>query len=384
MEKNAMKNKGTNLYYPKLLAILFLPAVLLLTQCATVPEKNEALERARAAYSKAQKNSAVNTYSPVALYDASKSLELAEKAKSPEDIQHFSYLAEKQSQIAELLAEKKTFELEKEKLSAERTMMLMQVREREAEKARSEAEKARGEAVAAREIAEKRALEIQKAKEEAEALARQAEKARKEAEAKTLEIQKAKTQAEARALELEKAKKEAEARTLELEQARKESDMRAMEIAKAREETEAALAQRKQLESEIETLKAKKTERGLVLTLGDILFESGKAALMPGATMTIDQLVEFLKKYPNRNIIIEGHTDSIGSDTFNLGLSQERAKAVQAPLIAKGIAAERITTKGYGEKYPIASNANPAGRQQNRRVEIIILDEGVGPEKMIR
>ena len=370
-----MKNKHTDLSYSRLLLVLLLPAVLFLSQCATAPT-NDALDRARDAYSKAQKNTSISTHAPVALYDASRALEMAEKAKNEEDINHYSYLAERQSQIAELLAEKKMSEIEREKLSNERTMILMQVREREAEKAR-------GEAVTARALAEKRGLEIQKVKEEAEALARQAEKARKEAEAKALEmanalkIQTAKSQAEAKALELEKAKKEAEARTLELEQARKESEMRAMEAV-------AALAQRRQLESDIEALKAKKTDRGLVLTLGDILFKSGKSSLIPGAMMTIDNLVAFLQKYSSRNVLIKGHTDSIGSKLFNLGLSQKRAEAVRDSLLTKGIKPERITTKGYGEQFPIASNATASGKQQNRRVDIIILDEGVSPDTMKR
>lgn len=149
-------------------------------------------------------------------------------------------------------------------------------------------------------------------------------------------------------------------------------------------QTEQAIEKKKELESEIEALKAKQSERGIVLTLGDILFESGKADLMPGAMLTMDKLAEFLQKHAERNVLIEGHTDSVGGDTYNLGLSQRRADAVMTVLIAKGITPNRIMTKGYGKKYPVASNATSAGRQQNRRVEIIILEEGVSPVKMLR
>ena len=99
---------------------------------------------------------------------------------------------------------------------------------------------------------------------------------------------------------------------------------------------------------------------------------------------SIDILADFLRKYPKRNVLIEGFTDSTGTETYNLGLSQQRADAVRDSLRARGIATERITTQGYGKQFPVASNKTPAGRQQNRRVEIIILDEGVSAEKMMR
>jgi OOP family OmpA-OmpF porin len=185
---------------------------------------------------------------------------------------------------------------------------------------------------------------------------------------------------EARERELERARSEAEARSLELEQARKEAEAKAQESEMARLQSEEAIAKRKQLESELEELKAKQTERGIVLTLGDILFGTGKDVLMPGAVNTIDKLVKFLEKYQNRNVLIEGHTDSVGSETYNLGLSQRRADAVRAALISKGISENRITAKGYGESRPVASNTTAAGRQQNRRVEIVILGEGISGE----
>ncbi len=135
---------------------------------------------------------------------------------------------------------------------------------------------------------------------------------------------------------------------------------------------------------ELEELNAKETSRGLVLTLGDVLFESGKARLLPGAERTLDKLVTFLEENPKRKVLIEGHTDNIGSTTYNLDLSLRRAEAVKQALISKGIDPERIMAQGYGESYPVASNADAAGRQRNRRVEIVILNEGVSPESMQR
>jgi outer membrane protein OmpA-like peptidoglycan-associated protein len=246
-------------------------------------------------------------------------------------------------------AEEKTAEKEREALSREKDKIVLEARELEI----------------------KRALSL-------------AETAKKETEAKALEIERAKGEAEAKALEAEKSKKEAEARALELEKAKKETDAERLEAELAHTKAEEAMAQRKQLESELSELKAKQTEKGIVLTLGDILFETGKANLMPGTMHSIDILADFLRKYPKRNVLIEGFTDSIGTETYNLGLSQQRADAVRDSLRARGIATERITAKGYGKQFPVASNKTPAGRQQNRRVEITILDEGVSAEKMMR
>lgn len=136
------------------------------------------------------------------------------------------------------------------------------------------------------------------------------------------------------------------------------------------------LAERaEQLQRELGELKAQQTERGLVLTLSDVLFEFDKATLKPGAQRTMDKLNEFLQEYPNRTVLIEGFTDSVGSETYNLGLSQRRAEAVKDALLMRGIQSDRIMTRGYGEQYPVANNDSAAGRQLNRRVEIVLSDE---------
>lgn len=154
-------------------------------------------------------------------------------------------------------------------------------------------------------------------------------------------------------------------------------------------ESEVALL-KKQMEQaeakvrELEALNAKETSRGLVLTLGDVLFESGKAQLLPGAKRTLQKLVTFLEENPERKVLVEGHTDNVGSATYNLDLSLRRAEAVRRALIDLGIAPERVLAQGYGEAYPVAPNDDEAGRQRNRRVEIVVLKEGMEPEKMHR
>jgi outer membrane protein OmpA-like peptidoglycan-associated protein len=122
----------------------------------------------------------------------------------------------------------------------------------------------------------------------------------------------------------------------------------------------------------------------MVLTVGDVLFAPGKAEVGPGGQRSIDKLAEFLKAYPKRNVVIEGHSDNIGNDDFNVKLSQQRADAVRDLLVARGVAAQRIQTKGYGPKFPVVDNDSAAGRQQNRRVEVLVLNEGVSPEQASR
>lgn len=126
---------------------------------------------------------------------------------------------------------------------------------------------------------------------------------------------------------------------------------------------------------ELEALNAKESERGLVITLGDVLFRTNMATLEPGGRRNIQKMADFLGQYPLYKAMIEGHTDSSGSEGLNQSLSEQRANSVKSALINMGISPNRITTRGYGEAYPVAGNNTAAGRQQNRRVEIILSDK---------
>ena len=130
------------------------------------------------------------------------------------------------------------------------------------------------------------------------------------------------------------------------------------------------------LENEVQNLSTQQTERGLVLTLGNILFEFDQAVIKPGSARTLERVAEFLNEYPDRKVMIEGFTDNTGSDGYNEDLSDRRARAVKSKLVSSGVAAERVNTRGYGEQHPVASNDSEAGRLQNRRVEIVIADQG--------
>jgi outer membrane protein OmpA-like peptidoglycan-associated protein len=137
-------------------------------------------------------------------------------------------------------------------------------------------------------------------------------------------------------------------------------------------EVDAAKQRADQLQQELADMNAKKTDRGMVLTLGDVLFDTGKATLKPGANSTLARLSTYLKQSTESSVLIEGHTDNVGSSDYNAQLSQRRAQAVQNELLSQGVNAQQITAVGKGEDYPVAGNDTAAGRQQNRRVEVII------------
>ena len=154
---------------------------------------------------------------------------------------------------------------------------------------------------------------------------------------------------------------------------------RTRDVANAKMATNAALGQRDvaaeqaaRLQAEVDQLKAKPTPRGLVLTLGDVLFDTGRAELNPGAARKLDQLAQFLNDHPERRVQIDGFTDSVGTDSYNQDLSQRRADAVKSSLITRGVDPSRIGSQGYGKGFPVASNTESGGRQLNRRVEVVI------------
>ena len=165
-----------------------------------------------------------------------------------------------------------------------------------------------------------------------------------------------------------------ELENMKLERQRVQLEVRASELDRSRAEIERAREEAAELKRRMEELEARNTERGMVLTLGDVLFETGKSELAPGAARNIDRIAEFMDVYPERRAVVEGHTDSMGDESFNMELSRDRAFAVRRALAARGISTSRITTEGFGESKPVASNDTSAGRRKNRRVEIIFPD----------
>jgi outer membrane protein OmpA-like peptidoglycan-associated protein len=169
----------------------------------------------------------------------------------------------------------------------------------------------------------------------------------------------------ARETEANRALASARSAQAEAERARNQALNAQSQMAQAQAESERLAAQ-------LEEMEAAQTSRGIVLTLDDVLFDTGKAELKPGSQRVLDQLAAFLNDNPERRVQVEGFTDSQGSDQYNQQLSQNRADAVATAIIRRGIAADRVRALGYGEEFPVASNTSAGSRQLNRRVEVIV------------
>ncbi len=308
------------------MGILLPFGLLLLFVAACGPSQKEMMakdqmDRAKKAYAEAKASPNVEAYAPMELQEAGKAVQAAENAKKTEDILQLGYLAERKTQVAVTIADGKVAERDIDKLNVEKAQMNARKQTLEAERAKRETERAMGEA----------------------------ERARMAAAADVERAAIAKRQADAEAAKAAKAKAESD-----------------------------------KLMKELASLKAQQTERGIVLTIGDVLFATGKADLSASAKKSVGTLAEFLQENPNRNVLIEGHTDSVGADDYNLALSQRRADSVKDDLLENAIYAGRITAVGYGKKYPVASNDTKAGKAQNRRVDVVILNEGVKAESQMR
>lgn len=251
---------------------------------------------------------------------------------------HYAYLVEKNIEIARAEASEIWAREMARTYVREREQLLLDIRAAEAREARREAEKA--------------IMQSAAAAEEARRAMREAELAR---------------------LERDKALKEARAAKEEAEQARRLAEARSRQAELAKQEAELALAEIEDLQGRLKSMEARQTDRGLVLTLGDVLFDTGQAQLREEGSSEIAKVLDFVNKYPDRLIRVEGHTDSVGDAEYNQQLSLARADAVKATLVNYGIADSRIQTLGFGESRPVGDNSTEQGRQENRRVEIVIL-----------
>lgn len=336
----------TKQYFP-----LALIAVAILSGCgSSSPPQNAALTAAHSSYNSARSNPNVTSLAALELKEAGDTLIKADdafsKGQGVDAVNHLSYMANQQVGIAQETAKRKTAELAVANASAKRTEVRLEART-------AEADAAKRQVMIAKEKAEGQAADLAAADAELAAADANAQRDRTRLEAKTAEIDAAKKQAEI---------------------AQQTADQQAAALADARANAERDQALIAQQELQLKELNAKKTERGLVITLGDVLFNTNKAQLKSGGIRNVQKLADFLKQYPKHVVLVEGHTDSTGSDSLNQELSDRRANAVRTALIDKGIGGDRVTTRGYGEAYPIAGNDTPAGRQLNRRVEIILSD----------
>ena len=173
----------------------------------------------------------------------------------------------------------------------------------------------------------------------------------------------------------ERDKMRLDQRTREADQSRTAANIARGDAAYAQQQTRDAQARNANLEAQLAELSAKKTERGMVITLGDVLFATDQARLNPEGQRTVQKLAQVLTQNPQRTVLIEGFTDSTGSSAHNQALSERRADAVQLGLLEQGIARNRIAIHGYGEAHPVAGNESTTDRQLNRRVEIVLSED---------
>lgn len=291
-------------------------AVLLsLAACSTTPTQNTSLTQARQGYDAARADARVSSLATTELQRAGDTLQQAEQAwsdRKPEaTVNHLAYMAIQRTQIAQDTAAGRTAQAVVDNASTERNAALLTQRNRQLQSAQQTAANAQDRSA-------RDALTAEAATEQAR-------------------------QANARALQ----------------------DQQRLATGQARLDA---------MQSELEALQARRTARGMVLTLPDVLFDNATSTLRVGGVRTIVKLADFLKADAGRTVSIEGHTDSNGSAEFNMALSQRRADAVQSALRSMGVGPDQLKTVALGEDVPVSSNANAAGRQMNRRVEVVFSD----------
>ena len=319
--------------------IVAVSTVVLLVACMPAPKKNLNIERLWAELEEIRQGQ-LAPFARTEKLAAQRGLEAAEQASGKRRV-HLEYLAERRVDLARTVAQRQQDEAEIRRLESAYKDLLVKISMQEAERARREADRFRMESSARAEEAEM-----------ALAQARAALEAKEMSEEETRQ-----------ALE-------------EAEQARRLAAAREREADLARAEAELASQAAAELRRQLAAVQSRQTERGMVLTLGDIVFETGEAQLRPEVVQNLDRVLQFINRYPDEQIMVEGHTDSVGSAASNLQLSQHRADAVKRVLIENGVDGQRISAKGMGEDFPVASNELESGRQQNRRVEIIIDPQG--------
>jgi outer membrane protein OmpA-like peptidoglycan-associated protein len=313
----------------------FLPLSLVmaaaLAACALVPPKNALLEEARGDYAAAQSNMEVVRLAPSELSQAGDALNKANDAWTKREdsarVDQLAYVAKQRVAIAHATRNRKEAEAASANAAANRDRMRLDARTTEADTAQRNAAASQQQSEAAQRNAAMSQRQSEAAQRNAEDSQRQSEASQRQSEASQRQVQ------------------DAEARS-------------------------------RQLEVQLKELDAKKTVRGLVITLGDVLFDTGQAQIKAGGMRGVQKLADVLKEYPQRNVLVEGFTDSIGDNGYNQDLSDRRAKAVRTALLDSGIGSDRITNRGYGETFPVATNATAAGRQLNRRVEIVVSEDG--------
>ena len=317
----------------------------MLAACASAPQPPLALVEARSAVRSAELDATVLANAPLELKKATDSLNranmLQDKGESLANVSSAAYIAQQQARTAMAMARAKGNDAAIAGTEVERERARADMRSAEAERAKAQASTAQA-------LASSAQAQAVSAQAQAGAARQQAGEARQQAAA---------------------------------------SDQRAssaqQDTAQARADAAQAQMQAAQLQQRLAELQATPTERGMLVTLGDVLFEFNRSEVKPGAQSSLRKLADFLQQYPTRSVLIEGHTDNIGSVSSNEALSLRRADAVDAVLVGMGVSGQRVATIGYGEQFPVADNVTDTNRALNRRVEVYIAENNL-PVRMRR
>jgi outer membrane protein OmpA-like peptidoglycan-associated protein len=288
--------------------------------------------------------------------------------------------------------------LDNERRSAANAQARTQAEADDATRQKNQAQSDQNLAQAAKAQAESDTANAQAATLAAQNATANAQAAKTQAEADAVNAQNAKAQAEADA-----ARAQAEAARIQAESDKAKSDMAdsqaasasALSAAQADAERSRLAAQQSQLSAEQaeadkvamrtklseqlnSILQTRDSARGLIVSMSDVVFDSGKYSLKPGAREKLAKVAGILLAYPGLNIAVGGYTDNVGGDAMNQKLSENRAGSVRDYLVQEGVSTNAVTAQGYGNSLPVASNNNAAGRQQNRRVELLVSGEAIG------
>ncbi len=352
--------------------LTILMAALVAAGCASTSSPPPSLVEARNTVSTASSDPNVLANAPLELKRASDALGRAEHALTKGediDVNHNSYLATQRARAAIAAGNAKASEDMIRTAQVERERARADARTREAQRAQASAAAAQASAAGAR-------ADARDARTDAEIQRQQAAAAQQQSAASQQQAAAAQQQSAASQQQAAIAQRDAAAAANQAASAQAQAASAQAQSATSQAQAAASDAYAASLARQLATLEALKTERGMVITLGDVLFEFNRAEVKPTAQARMAQLSDFLKQYPDRRVSIEGHTDNIGSPNYNADLSQRRAEAVKAQLVNMGIASDRIATVGYGKDFPVAANDTDTNRAINRRVEVVISETG--------
>jgi outer membrane protein OmpA-like peptidoglycan-associated protein len=256
--------------------------------------------------------------------------------------------------------------------TAEDTRILA-IRRRHEEQARNAQREADEQAAAAQQQAEQETAQRQLAEQQAQVAQQQADQARREAEQERADAEAAKQQA---MVERQQADQQLAAAQQQAQAAQQQAQTAQQQAADA-QQREADLRQRLQQQLN-DVLQTRDSAKGLIVSMSDVLFDVNQATLKPGAREKLAKVAGILLAYPDLKIRVDGYTDSTGTPEYNRDLSQRRADTVRAYLLKQGIRADAVVSEGFGQDDPVATNATASGRQQNRRVEMVVNGQSIG------